>query len=325
MLAAFSLRCKFFYNKKIVFFCVSTGDLLVGAEKRFKQTVSTSARTSNLPGRPTCTNVFEVLSNNEYLDISEQTLRDAASVAMTISNFPLLSYVNEPISHLASPTIRPLVQLLADTFQESCSVPHNISEAYYNSSHYVSSSSSLTQLSLSNPIPLEMLVPNDGDGIVELLAQPTQPGALQNAIYHRLHGIDAPELYCVSFINANEKILTRRNGHLSHLAVHYYLQQFARPRGTAVICKENPRFGDVPVDRYHRPLSVFWILWYQRPSRDELSVLDEILASLEGEADAVRSRMTSNFHPTEAATNKPFFLNLNALLVLSGFCHVYTK
>ena len=269
--------------------------------------------------------MYEVLSNNEYLQISEQTLRDAASVAMTVSNFPLLSYVNEPISHLASPTIRPLVQLLADTFQESCSVPHNIAEAYYNSSPYVSSASSLTQLSLSNPIPLEMLVPNDGDGIVELTEQPTQPGALRNAIYHRLYGIDAPELFCVSFINANGKTLTRRNGHLSHLAVHYYLQQFGRPKGTSQICKENPRFGDTPVDRYHRPLSVFWIVWYQRPSSDELIILDEILASIEGEEDVVRSRMTSNFHPAYAAPNKPFLLSLNALLVLSGFCHVYTK
>ena len=302
-----------------------TGDLLLGAEKRFKGTAPTATRTSNQPGRPTCTNVFEVLSNNEYLEISEQSLRDAASVAMTVSNFPLLSYVNEPISHLASPTIRPLVQILADTFQESHSVPHNIAEAYYNSSPYVNSASSLTPLSLSNPIPLEMLVPNDGDGIVELTVQPTQPGALQNAIYHRLYGIDAPELFCVSFINANGKTLTRRNGHLSHLAVHYYLQQFGRPKGTSLICKENPRYGESPVDRYRRPLSVFWIVWYQRPSSDELIVLDEILASLEGEEGVVRSRMISDFHPMDATTNKPFFLNLNALLVLSGFSHVYTK
>lgn len=286
---------------------------------------TSSTRPTGQPGRPTSTSLFEVLSNKEYLEVSEQSLRDTAFVAMTLSNFPLLSYVNEPISHLANSSIRPVVQVLADTFQESCNIPLNIAEAYDISSPYVNSASSIRQLSLSNQVPLEMLVPNDGDGIVELAAQPTHPGALQDAIFHRLHAVDAPELFCVSFINANGKVLKRHNGHLSHLAVHYYLQQFGRPKGSSLICKEVPRFGDTPVDKYQRPLSVFWFVWYQKPKAAELLLLDEIMESIESEDDSVRARLMTNFDPRDAACEMPFLLNLNALLVLSGFCHVYTR
>jgi len=298
------------------------------AENVFKQELGTLSSARPKPkGRPTATSIFEVLGDWELLEASEACLRESTYVAMATYNFPLLSYVNEPISHLTSPTVRPLVQLLADSFHESCCTPQNITMAYEHLSPYVSNTSQITQASLSTPIPLERIVANDGDGIVELTDNPEEHDPLNNAVYHRLHGIDAPELYCTSFINFDGKVLKRHNGHLSHLGVHYYLNSFGRPRGTSVICKEMSRFGhDTPKDIHKRELSVFWLVWLQKPSSKELVILDQILSSVEGLDDTVRgSLMSINIDPREADTDNPFLLNLNALLVLSGFAHVYTK
>lgn len=296
------------------------------AEKVFKQNLDVPTSRSVQAGRPTSVNICEVLGDEEFLAASEATLREATHLAMTLSHFPLLCYANEPISHLTSSSIRPLVDILADTFQESCSVPDNIARAYDSSSPYVNNASCISPSSLSCNIPLELLVPNDGDGIVELTVHPRQPNALHNAVYHRFHAVDAPELFCTSFVKVNNNdVLKRHNGHLSHLAVHYYLVSFGRPRGTSLICKENPRFGMTPVDKYQRPLSVFWFAWFQIPDSVELLILDDIIASIEGEEDSVRSRLMSSFNPRDAAIERPFLLNLNALLVVSGFCHVYTR
>ena len=276
-------------------------------------------------GRPTSISIFDVLGNGEYLAASEASLRESTYVAMTMLNFPLLSFVNEPISHLANPSVRPLVQIMSDTMQECYFVPENVDRAYGNISAYVTNAASIRSSSLSLPIQLEMLVPNDGDGVIELSVRPQQSDVLQNAIYHRLHAVDAPELFCTSFINANGNVDKRHNGHLSHLAVHYYFHSFSKPIGTSLICKENPRFGETPVDKYQRPLSSFWFAWLQKPNPTELILLDEILASIEGQEDCVRGRVVSSFNPRDAVTENPFFLSLNALLVLSRFCHVYTK
>ena len=170
-----------------------------------------------------------------------------------------------------------------------------------------------------------MIVPNDGDGLVEIIVPLQHPDPLQNCIYHRLFGVDAPELYCKSFIKTNEKVHKRRNGHLSHLALHYYINSFVRPRGTGSICKEGPRLGEIPTDRYQRPISSFWFVWFSTPNKEELSMLDEILLSLEGQQDWVQRRIISYSNPRAATCDNPFLVNVNALLVLSGFCHVYTK
>lgn len=276
-------------------------------------------------GRPTTLSIFEVLGEGEYLATSEASLRETTYVAMTMSNFPILSFVNEPISHLTSPVVRPLVEILSDTLLESCSIPQSIATAYNSLSPYVIDASTLSSSSFAPPVSLDMLVPNDGDGIVELTLRPTQPNVLDSAVFHRLYAIDAPELYCTSFINANGKLLKRHNGHLSHLGLHFYLHSFGRPKGTALICKENPRFGKTPVDKYQRPLSSFWFAWFQVPSSAELQLLDGIMSVVDDQADSVKSRLMSNFNPRVAETENPFLLNLNALLVVSGFSHTYTK
>lgn len=276
-------------------------------------------------GRPTSTSMFEVVAKQENYFTSEAALRETTYVAMTMMKFPLLSFVNEPISHLSSATVRSSVQLLADVLQESFKVPDSISLAYKGISPYVLSVLDLRPTSLSPPIALDMIVPNDGDGLVQLHVPPNQPNRFQSAIYHRLFAVDAPELYSVSFINANEASSKRRNGHLSHLAVHYYLNSFLGPKGSAILCTEKPHHSEVPKDKYHRHISSFWFAWQNEPTAMELSILDEIMTALQGEPDWVRCRIVSRHDPRSANADNPFLVNLNALLVLSGFCHVYTK
>lgn len=318
------------------------------ADNVFKRNLGTLTNTSTEPrpkGRPPSSSIYEVLGNGDHIEASEPSLRECSFVAMTASAFPLLSYVNEPISHLTNPTVRPLAPMLSDLYHESCSTPQNISMAYEYLSPYVSDASQITRESLSVPLRIDRIFANDGDGLVEIPdndeerddadgtvgpaeipGEHTEDGPLKNAVYHRLHAIDAPELFCTTFINYNGNVLKRHNGHLSHLAVHYYLNSFVRPRGTSEICKEIPRFGDTPKDIHNRHLSVFWLVWRQRPSIKELVMLDEILSSVEDLDNTVKgSLMSTNINPREADADHPFLLKLNALLVLSGFSHVYTK
>ena len=301
----------------------SIGNLLLRADTVFKQSLDIPSQPPS-QGRPTTSSIFETLTEGNYLAASEASLRETTYVAMTMSTFPILSFVNEPISHLANPVVRPLVQIVADRFLECCSIPENIAMAYNNLSPYLTDVSSITEASLSIPVPLDRLVPNDGDGIIELSVEcSTQP--LENAVFHRLYAIDAPELFCTTFINAGQKIFKRHNGHLSHLGLHFYLRSFGTPGGTASISKENPRFDTTPVDRYQRPLTTFWFAWYGVPTPSELSLLNEIRKVVEGQEQSVQSRLMSSFDPRDARNGRPFLLNLNALLVVSGFCHTYTK
>lgn len=243
-------------------------------------------------------------------------------VAMTMTKFPLLSYVNEPISHFSSGLVRQSAELLGDVLHDSFSVPPNIASAYENGSPYKLDATDITPQSLSPPIPFSKLVINDGDGLVEL----NNSGQLRNdSIYHRFFAVDAPELYSTNFININGKLFKRRNGHLSHLAVHYYINNFAGPAGTAEIRKQYPRSGQIPTDRYRREITSFWFVWHTSPNASELCILDDILNMLHTQEERVIRRVASNIHPRAATAENPFLVNLNALLVLSGFCHVYTR
>ena len=300
------------------------GGLILKADSVFKEQLSSVPVAGPQPrGRPTSLSIHEVLQ--DLLGVSETSLRECTYAAMTTSIFPLLSFANEPVSHLTSPTVRQVLKMLTDTFHENCSVPNNIYMAYKYKSPYVSHASEMPLL--STPTPLHRIIPNDGDGLIELSQNyQSQRDPLRDAVTHRLFGIDAPELFCTSFLNVNGKTMKRHNGHLSHLAVHYYLNNFACPHGTAVICREVPRFSVTPKDFHNRNLSVFWLVWHNSPRDNELDKLDEIISTVSHLEDSVRGCLVStNVTPRQASEEQPFLLNINALLVLSGFAHVYTK
>jgi len=140
-----------------------------------------------------------------------------------------------------------------------------------------------------------------------------------STIFHRLYAVDAPELYSITFINTNGQTFKRRNGHLCHLALRYYISQFS----SSHITRES--LAEPLEDRYKRHLSSFWFVWLTPPIPEELQVLDDILTTIVQEPQWVKERLVSTSDPRDASNNQPFFLNLNALLVLAGFCHVFTK
>lgn len=271
------------------------------------------------PGRPTTISIYEVLANSQNSISSEAALRETTYVAMALSKFPLLSFVNEPISHFSSSLVRSCIQLLPDTLQESMNIPPNICNSYCKISPYVHDVTNIKLEGLSPEIPVQKLIPNDGDGLVELELE----GQLHSAVYHRLFAVDAPELYCTAFANSDSGHTTkRRNGHLSHLAVHFYVNSFSGPNATGTIRRELP-INSEPKDKYGRTISSFWFVWLSSPNEGELSIIDTIQQLIKNHSASCR--VISNINPRAATANNPFLLNLNALLVLSGFCHVYTR
>lgn len=296
------------------------GQFLLDAEVHFK---SQNSASNNEPaqgrGRPTTNSMYEVLANTQNAIFSEAALRETTYVAMALSKFSLLSFVNEPISHFSSSLVRSSIQLLPDVLQESMNIPPNIGSAYSNISPYVLDVADIKPESLSPMIPIQKIIPNDGDGLVVL----QEEHQLHDAIFHRLFAVDAPELYCTSFANSDDgHTRKRRNGHLSHLALHFYLNSFAGPNATGTIRREYP-LSDEPKDKYNRPISSFWFVWLFSPNEDELLVIDRIQHLIQNHSASCR--VMSGINPRDATPHNPFLLNLNALLVLSGFCHVYTR
>ncbi|KXJ15554.1 hypothetical protein AC249_AIPGENE10345 [Exaiptasia diaphana] len=247
--------------------------LVLAAETAFKEKIPSAQNSSEVVcGRPT---MFDIIANSEQSFFSESALRETSYVAMAVSKFPLLAFVNEPVSHFTNANVRNTIKILGDSLQESMKVPESIASAYSILSPYVLDASQLcVQTSLSLALHPQLLVPNDGDGIVQLRS----PHKLDHAIHHRLFAVDAPELYATSFVNANGVTIKRRNGHLAHLAVHYYMDNFLG-NGTASIRTEIPRNGaQQPMDNYQHRISSFWFVWIESPNASELAILYEQIA-----------------------------------------------
>lgn len=269
-------------------------------------------------GRPHANSIYEAISFYDP-SLPARSLRDTTYVNQSLSKFPILSFVNEPMSHFQNASIKPFISTITDVMHERSSVPENISNAYRYCCPFVMRSSNLSLNSLQE-ISKSLLLPNDGDGIAQLSddRDPSQP--LMNAVFHRLYGIDAPELYSVSFVTINSKTFYRRNGHLSHLALRYFIETFK----SAKVYVERTVLAQ-QVDRHNRPLSSFWFGWQEKPTSDELKLLDHLEQLLRTEPLEIKERVMSQIDPRMASEHQQYFINLNALLVITGFCHVFVK
>ena len=71
---------------------------------------------------------------------------------------------------------------------------------------------------------------------------------LENAVFARLFGIDAPELAAIHYVKTDDlqHVHSKRMGHLSLSAVHLFLRMFVLC-GTAQLCEE------IPVERMDTP------------------------------------------------------------------------
>ena len=198
--------------------------------------------------------ICNIISQEPRMGISETTLREMTYIAITTDEFPLLAFANEPLSHLSNAIVRS-VKLVADIMEEQFTIPENIALAYENSSPFVTCVDDISTNSLSQPIPVLQLLPNDGDGLVQLRNQSRDP--LSGAVFHRLYAIDTQKLYSTHFINITtvkgKKTSKEEMAILSHLAVHYYLRVFS----SATIHEELHRMGQSQYKTYYRRISSF--------------------------------------------------------------------
>ena len=150
---------------------------------------------------------------------------------------------------------------------------------------------------------------------------------LKNAVYTRLNGINVPELSAVHFAKTDNltNVFCKRLGHLSLCAVHFFLKLFVFC-GSAELREEIPKAGfRSPIDFYGGPLKEFWFKFSSAPAEQvEPSFLSSLESIVPAESNA-RKQLMSPYPASQATTDKPFLLSLSALLVVTGFSHVFTK
>lgn len=277
-------------------------------------------------GRPRVSSLLDTLDSIESLGASSSCLQDQVLIFQAISNFPLLKYVNEPMTHFVCNDVRLAIRHLPAALHHKCDVPENIQDAHINLRPFRSLVSDQESPPLSGDMSYSNVTPCDGDGlVVGINLDHREP--LENAEYTRFYGIDAPELSSVHFIKTNDfqHVFCKQVGHISLCAVHLFLQMFLLS-GSAKLCEELPReAAPQPRDVYNRALKEYWFKFITPPSQHLEKVFLQSLEELVPPTSESRKRLMSPFPATMATAANPFLLSLNALLVVSGFCHVFTK
>jgi hypothetical protein len=277
-------------------------------------------------GRPKYTSILDILDGIDTLGASSSSLQDQITIFYTVSKFPLLSFVNEPMSHFVCSEVRSAVTNLPARIHHTCDVPTNIYIAYSSLSPFKSVVTENERPELSDQISFSTVTPCDGDGLI-MNIDISSDKPLQNAVFTRLFGIDAPELPAVHFVKTDDlkNVFCKRMGHISLCAVHLFLRMFVLC-GTAELCEEIPKEGwDPPHDCYGRPLKEFWFRYLTPPSEKMERVFLESVEQLINTQPELRKRLMSPFQVCNATALNPFLFSLNALLVVTGFCHVFPK
>lgn len=270
--------------------------------------------------------ITEILDNQVNIGSSSSSLVDAISVYRNLQEFPIMAFSNEPVSHLANAEVRKALKTLPDKIHRDCQAGDALHHASANQCAFETSVPARGHLNVSPPIEIKTVAVNDGDGII-IGVNPNSDTPLQNARYTRLNRVDAPELFAIHYVRneSTNQVLEQFKGHLSLLGLQFFLDLFVR-KGTAKFTYGLTRAGrSEPKDCYGRPLKEFWFSFTSSPADRELRILDNInriCADLQPEEKLV---LMSPFNPRLATEERPFYLNLNALLVISGNCHVFTR
>lgn len=303
----------------------SIGCFLSECISRHRRTSQSEYQDERRRGRPKMPLLLDILDNIETLSTSSSTLQDHILLNLTVSDFPMLSYVNEPMSHFLNSEVKTAVAHLADRIHLECKAPDNMHETSLQGP-YPSTVSNTESPALSGSIPYNTVTACDGDGIVKNI-DVTDENPLRNAVYTRLNGIDAPELSTVHFFKTQDlsHVFVKRIGHLSLCGLHFFLRMFLY-HGSASLCEEIQRDEyDAPVDYYNRPLKEFWFRFPNPAVTERERTFLNYFETLVSEKPEMRERLMSPFPVTEASASEPFLISLNALLVLTGFCHVFTR
>ena len=277
-------------------------------------------------GRPRVDSLLDILDGIAEFGTSASSLQDHVLLFQTVCHFPLLNFVNEPMCHFVTGEVRTAVAHLADRIHHDCRVPDNLHQANINGNIFTSTVSNTQSPPLSDPINYQTVTPVDGDGFATNIDR-NKEKPLQDAVYVRFHGIDAPELSAVHFFKTNDldHVFVKRIGHLSMCAVHFFLRLFIS-QGSAELCEELVREGFLQtIDVYNRPIKEYWLKFSSSAVTESEQTFIEYLEILVNGKPEMRERLMSPFQITTACPSKPFLISLNALLVITGFCHVFTK
>lgn len=118
-------------------------------------------------GHPRSHSLLDKLNGIETLGASASCLQDQVTILQTVSNFPLLMYVNEPMHHLTCSEVCTATQYLQDTIHWQCNVPKSVFLWYQMWTVYESLASDDGQKPwLSGPTPYSTVSPNDGNGLM---------------------------------------------------------------------------------------------------------------------------------------------------------------
>ena len=230
------------------------------------------------------------------------------------------------MSHFANEEVRTAVSRLADRIHYECRVPNSIHQSYLMGSPYDSTVTTSKNSPLSNPISYNTVTPNDGDGLITNIDQ-SKDNPLQDVVYVCLHGIDAPEISAVHLFKTDDlsHVFIKRMGHLSLCGLHFFLRLFLL-EGNAEFCEQLPKKEfDLPTDIYNRPLKEFWFRFSSPQITEQEKNYINYLELLLSRQPEIRLRLMSPFSITHATMSNYFLISLNALLVITGFCHVFTK
>ena len=97
-------------------------------------------------------------------------------------------------------------------------------------------------------------------------------------------------------------------------------------RGFAKLCEELPReAAPQPRDIYNRALKEYWFKFTTPPSQHLEKVFLQSLEELVPPISESQKRFMLPFPASMTTATYAFLLSLNALLVVSGFCHVFTN
>lgn len=196
--------------------------------------------------------IWETLDGIDQLVTSSSScLQDQILLFQTVCHFPMLFFVNEPISHLVSGDVRAAVSSLADKIHSQCRAPDNMQESYIKGCAYTSTVNTTQSPQLSDPINYSTVTPNDGDGLITKIDR-SKKNSLEGAVWVRLHGIGAPEISSAHFFKTDDlsHVFVKGMGHLSSCGVHFFLQLFLL-EGYAEFCEELPDMEcEPPVDAY---------------------------------------------------------------------------
>ena len=119
--------------------------------------------------------------------------------------------------------------------------------------------------------------------------------------------------------------LCKKIGSLKPLCSSPFPEHVCSLWNSSILWRNSSGGNGHPPDFYGRPLKEFWFKYTKPPSDKMEATFLEFVEQLVSNQPELRKRLMSPFSVHNATAISPFLLSLNALLVVTGFCHVFTR